>query len=56
MKILFYKSVIFAFLVSATIFVNMMVFRSDYPLFWIPSALVSLILLVAFPYKKFFNL
>lgn len=48
---------IFAFLIAliAMIIINMVVFRSTAPLFWIITLIISILVLILFPYKSFFK-
>lgn len=48
---------IFAFIILliVMIVINMMVFRSESPLFWIITFIISVLILILLPYKSFFN-
>jgi len=48
---------IFGFLIilSVMVIINMIVFRSKAPLFWIITFIISILILILFPYKTFFK-
>lgn len=56
MKSVFFKGIAFFVIIIALFAINMIVFRSDYPMFWFVTLLGSVVTLIIFPYKKFFNL
>lgn len=55
MKILIVKIIVFAILLSILLFFNILVFRSEFPYLWFASLTMSILILVFFPYNKFFN-
>lgn len=55
MKRLILRSVIFVSLIVFMVIFVMTVFRSSFPLLWIPVTILSGLLLLYFPYKKFFK-
>jgi len=48
---------IFGFLIilAVMVIINMIVFRSKAPLFWIITFIISILILILFPYKTFFK-
>lgn len=49
------KTVGFLAMVVLIIFINVQVFRSELPMYWILTALGGVIFFILFPYKKYFN-
>lgn len=49
------KILVFIILISIIIILNMIVFRSQEPMFWIITSIISIIILILFPYKSFFK-
>jgi len=45
----------FAIIIATMIILNMIVFRSKTPLFWIVTFIISILILIVFPYKSFFK-
>lgn len=45
----------FAIIIATMIILNMIVFRSKTPLFWIITFIISILVLIVFPYKSFFK-
>ena len=45
----------FAIIIATMIILNMIVFRSKAPLFWIITFIISILILIVFPYKSFFK-
>lgn len=56
MKKTVFKALGFVLMIVAMVIINMVVFRSDFPMLWMITALGSVVILIAFPYKKYFNL
>jgi hypothetical protein len=50
-----FKIFAFAIMISLMVIANMIVFRSKAPLFWIITFIISILILILFPYKSFFN-
>ena len=48
---------IFAFtiLIAIIVILNMIVFRSQEPMYWIITLILSVLFLIVFPYKTFFK-
>jgi len=55
MKGLLFRIILFVLLLVAIVVVNAFVFRSELPMLWFLTLLGSVILLLFFPYKRFFN-
>ncbi|PXY43441.1 hypothetical protein DMB68_20585 [Flavobacterium hydrophilum] len=49
------KILAFAIIISLMVIANMIVFRSRAPLFWIITFIISILILILFPYKAFFK-
>jgi len=45
----------FILILVVLFFIDLWVFRTSYPLAWIFTALLSVVLLIIFPYKDYFN-
>lgn len=56
MKILFLKIILFMITLIVIFIINMVAFRSDYPLSWFITFIGSVILMIYFPYIKFFKI
>jgi hypothetical protein len=50
-----FKIFAFAIMISLMVIANMIVFRSKAPLFWIITFIISILILILFPYKSFFK-
>lgn len=50
-----FRALVFVLIIIAFAVFNMYVFRSDYPMLWIATFLGSVVTLIFFPYKTFFN-
>jgi len=55
MKKLIFRITLFSSLIVTLVVIIMSIFRSSYPLFWIPATIISGLLLLYFPYEKFFK-
>jgi len=49
------KSLFFAIMIALMIIGNIMVFRSEYPMSVFVTLIACLVVLILFPYEKFFN-
>ena len=49
------KSLFFAIMIALMIIGNIMVFRSEYPMSVFAALITCLVVLILFPYEKFFN-
>jgi hypothetical protein len=56
MKLLILKVIAFLFLLIGLYYANMYAFRSDFPAITVITFIGSVILLVFFPYNKFFKI
>jgi hypothetical protein len=50
-----FKAFVFTIIIIAIVIVNMYVFRSELPILWLITLIGSVIGLIFFPYKTFFN-
>ena len=50
------RSLLFALIIIAMGIVNMIVFRSEFPMLWLVTLLASIVVLILFPYSKFFQI
>jgi hypothetical protein len=56
MRKLIIKSVLFLLMLVIMFIGNIMVFRSEFPMLVFATLIMSLVVLILFPYEKFFNL
>jgi len=49
------KSVLFLIMVAGLYTINILTFRSEYPMMFFGTLLVSIVILILFPYNKFFK-
>lgn len=56
MRKLIIKSVLFLLMLVIMFIGNIMVFRSEFPMLVFGTLIMSLVMLILFPYEKFFNL
>jgi hypothetical protein len=49
------NSVLFLIMVVALYVINIMTFRGEYPMMFFGTLLVSIVILILFPYNKFFK-
>jgi hypothetical protein len=56
MRTLFVKIILFIIMLIALFIINMIAFRSDYPLSWLITFIWSVIFVIYFPYIKFFKI
>lgn len=50
------RSLLFALMIIAMGIINMIVFRSESPMLWLLTLLASIVVLILFPYSKFFQI
>lgn len=55
MRVFILKLILFVLLLIGLFFLNLWVFRSDYPLLWLGTALLSSLIIICFPYNLYFN-
>lgn len=55
MRKLIIKVIAFLIMLVVLFYINLMVFRSDYPYLWFITLVGSVIGLILFPYNKYFN-
>lgn len=56
MKNILLKIILFVLLLGGLFYLNLYVFRSDYPLVWLISLPITVCLLIIFPYNKYFKI
>lgn len=49
------KSLLFGCFLVSLAYLNMVVFRSEFPMLWLVTLLASVVLLILFPYSKYFQ-
>jgi hypothetical protein len=55
MKILILKIMAFMIFLAMLVILNVAVFRSEFPMYWMATATGSVVILVLIPYKRLFN-
>jgi hypothetical protein len=55
MRRVIFRYLVFAVLLVLLVIMNMMVFRSPFPVFWVPTGILTGVLLIYFPYETFFK-
>lgn len=49
-----FRIFLFILILIAIVMINMIVFRSDFPMLWLVTLIPSVFSLILFPYSKFF--
>ena len=50
-----FRALVFVLMIIVMIILNMYVFRSSLPIFWFLTLIGSVLILIIFPYNKFFK-